>query len=381
LDGLEVRDRLSGVNLRTEWKGNLMAKNILLTGLLVLSELASIGTQLGAGAYAQTRTVPLAGDFQLAVAFSPQGTAAASAGSGGRIKVWDPRTGKQIHVILSPDSRIQRTLAFSPDGKILAAGGDAGKVRLYDLDSGKETQAFGDHVGFVKAMTFSPDGKHLATSAVRFAHGAVEKAEIRVWDVGTGVLIRTWNLGNHEYSQSLSISPDGVLLASAEGSLQPIGPVRIRDLLTGAVVRSFNLDTGYVSLVAFSPDGKELAGGGPVERDVSELRIWDLESGKARLRLRKVGPNLESFSYSPDGHVLATACNGLKRQGAAAAEVRFWNLQNGELLRTSAAGEKSIPSLAFAPDGKTLILCDATGVVLIDASTGLLKSRLLTVPR
>ena len=53
-------------------------------------------------------------------------------------------------------------------------GGDGGSVCLYEVQSGKQLRVFGDHVGFVKALAFSPNGKDLATSAVRFAKGLAE---------------------------------------------------------------------------------------------------------------------------------------------------------------------------------------------------------------
>ena len=81
-----------------------MLKRILLAGVFVFSG-GFTGNPLAAAQNGQFREAPIDSDFQLAVAFSPLGTAAASAGKGGLTRLWDPRTGKPILVIPGPDSK------------------------------------------------------------------------------------------------------------------------------------------------------------------------------------------------------------------------------------------------------------------------------------
>src|SRR5687768_16253524 len=96
-------------------------------------------------------------------------------------------------------------ITFSPDGRTLATGNDYGTVWLFDVATRKPTAPFGEHKQAVTCVAFSPSGKVLAS-------GSFDTA-IRVCDVATGKTTAT--LDGHKYGvQSVAFSPDGKLLAS-----------------------------------------------------------------------------------------------------------------------------------------------------------------------
>jgi WD40 repeat protein len=55
-------------------------------------------------------------------------------------------------------------ISFSQDGKQLATVGDHGSVRLWNL-SGQQLAEFKGHQGVVRSLSFSSDGKLLATAS------------------------------------------------------------------------------------------------------------------------------------------------------------------------------------------------------------------------
>jgi WD40 repeat protein len=67
-----------------------------------------------------------------AVAFSPDGRTAVTAGWDNKARVWDVRTGKPIGLPLWHNHPVL-AVAFSPDGRTLATGPDGRGVRLWDL--------------------------------------------------------------------------------------------------------------------------------------------------------------------------------------------------------------------------------------------------------
>ena len=155
-------------------------------------------------------------------------------------------------------------VAASPDGKLFAVS-DAHVVHLYDAASKKELRTWQGLEGYsVRSMAFSPDGKVLAT-----ADGS---KDLRLWDVATGKLTRTFN--THSSAHSVVFSPDGKLLAVANESGQPQNKIWIDlwEVATWKKVATLEGHTQRVLALAFSADGKVLVSG---SQDTS-ARVWDL---------------------------------------------------------------------------------------------------------
>jgi WD40 repeat protein len=132
----------------------------------------------------------------LAVALTHTGRRIAAAGSDTDIRLFDVKSGALEHVL---DLEMScPAVAFSPDGKTLAAGSVDGTVTLWDADSGASHGTLARHACPVGAVSFSADGKHLASTALSM-NPATVTADARVWDLHTGtekvtpIGISAWN--------------------------------------------------------------------------------------------------------------------------------------------------------------------------------------------
>ena len=211
------------------------------------------------------------------------------------------------------------SVSFSPDGKLLATGGGkfgaVGAAKLWDVSSGKRVAEFPHRWNwdqFHSLVTFSPDGKLLTTM------GEAEVANL--WDVSSGKRVAVLNHG--DLVRSVSFSPDGKLLATAGRK------VNLWDVSSGehvALGLSWEFLGGF-NLVSFSPNGRLLATVGS-----TMVELWDASSGE-HVALLPRGPRqrFNSVSFSPDGRILAAGGDDFT------PVVALWNVSTGESIATLA---------------------------------------------
>ena len=146
------------------------------------------------------------------VDWSPNGTAIATVGEDGAVRVWDPETGEERYAI--PGGYI--AVRFSPDGSLLATAGQ--DLKVWNSATGEEVLAFDGHAGLVVAVDFSSDGSQLVSGG--------SDTLAKIWDVATGLEIQT--LTEHPRGVSgVAWSSDGTIVTVSD-----LGDVRlhIRDL-------------------------------------------------------------------------------------------------------------------------------------------------------
>src|SRR5262249_15330942 len=157
--------------------------------------------------------------------------------------------------------------------------------------------------------------------------------------------------------RGMDISPDGKWLAV--GSKDQM--VRLWDLASGKVLKTFTAPGPLLHEVRFSPDGKQLF----ASAYKTGYFLWDLSSGDRIVVAH--GINFRSVLFSPDGLRLA----GLSGEGK---EIRGWDAHTGESLwdradlgRPGGGGQ----AIEFSPDGQILAVgFDDGKIVLLDSQTG-----------
>jgi WD40 repeat protein len=152
-------------------------------------------------------------------------------------------------------------LALGPDGNTLALTGSYSRAPttiLYDLGA-KEVRARLEHTDYPFAVAFSPDGKHLATTAGR---------SVWLWDVAAGQAITRFP-AFRRYAEAVAFHPAGRLLAAGGRD----GEVQVYDADAVRPVVRFDWDIGTVHGLAFAPDGMTAAAAG----HDGAIAVWDLE--------------------------------------------------------------------------------------------------------
>jgi WD40 repeat protein len=318
-------------------------------------------------------------------AFSPDGTRIASAGSDGRVKVWDAISDRGVIPIPAPELSGGMD-PLSPDGRIGLAGRDTTTIHLWKAETG---EPLGEPIKLEhKAVNhdFTADGKRLVLTD--------EGKNVTIWNVSTSKRIHAFKHDGPEAPLRTALSPDGKWFA-CKG---PRGGLKVWDVDKGAEFRTFSvLDDQFL----FSPDNARLA----TAEKSGVVKTWDLATGrelwKAELPLRSFGVEL---CFSHDGNRLAAPCSDHKVRILDAASghevspplnclltqrlqfspdgkrlaaaipggtVKVWDLTTGQETLTLKGHTDRVNSLAFSPDGHRLITASEDMTVRIWDATPL----------
>lgn len=302
------------------------------------------------------------------VGFAADGELVVSAGSEGRLLVWNRDSGDLMTAFTVNGDADLRALAISADGQQALSGGDAdgtAVLRLWDLRSASIVIDLKGHTGrTVGVFVPQPDGvaRTILTGGVdddpRNPNDDEQKDNLRVFDIASGRTIQQLT-GHEDLVVDVDISPDGRLAVSGSAD----NTVRVWDLAagTGLIVGTHNTP---IRDVAFMPDGQSVVA---ISRGGQIIR-WNALATDDALQ-RYVDPaeterSLQALTVSRDGRYLLT--------GSDSRMVKLWDAETGAMLQTYQIEDRAVRALAFSPDGSKIIIGSVNGSLTLYATDGTL---------
>jgi dipeptidyl aminopeptidase/acylaminoacyl peptidase len=238
------------------------------------------------------------------VAFAPDGKTFASGGKDKIIRLWETATGKELRRYEGHQNWIQY-LAFSPDGKVLASRSTGQTLRLWDTASVRQVRQIDLQPYTSASVAFSPDSQLLAYPR----------------DVSSIVLLdlvsnkEVWRItGPIRWYRHLAFSPDGTILAVVSETNAGSHPLHLWNAANGKELRRLAKAVGSVWALSFSPDGRLVA----TAEGGYTLRIWELATRGERCRFSSPENKPSVLAFSPDGRTLA--------QGSEDITVLLWDV-------------------------------------------------------
>jgi WD40 repeat protein len=245
--------------------------------------------------------------FVWGVDWSPDGKWIAAASDGGTVMVWDALSGEasQTYEIAGAFC-----LNWSPESDRLVVGTKSGVLYVLDTLSEEITsQTSTDDL--IIAVKFSPLGELLAIGKLN--------GEVDVYETGGLELLNTLDedIRQRRDANGLDWSPDGTMLASAHQD----GAVRIWDVASGELIRSFRANYNWIRGIAWSSDGEIIAAAGS---DVG-VRLWEAETGEMLTESLEHDRPVWCVSWSPDGDYLATG-EGVYESKDSRSNLLIWEI-------------------------------------------------------
>ncbi len=290
---------------------------------------------------------------------SPDGSKIATASIDGTARIWDAETGRELLVLdasrtgddvigglfggKDPKPNPVKCVTFSPDGRYVATGSlsidlgfqDRGIITIWDLKDGQSIARFDDHAGIVMALDYSPNGQYLASTSMHELTLVLRRAD-------TGEVIQTMT-GHGSQIQSIHYSPDGRSIAAGDTD----GQVKIWDTSTFQPRLTIEAHNAVVYGLAYSADGTRLATSG---KD-GVVRVWDPETGTLQKELTGHSGATFGLDFSQDGSLIAS--------GGFDATVRIWDVHSGTERLALRRHTDTVWSVCFSPDPESKRLVSA----------------------
>lgn len=305
------------------------------------------------------------------VEFTPDGRSVLSGSRDKTVRLWDVATGQTKRVFTGHEGTVY-SVAITGDGARMATASLDKTVRLWNLSTGAEEGRLEGHEQRVFSVAFSRDGTRLATAS--------QDGTARLWDAASLAPIAT--LKHPVRVNAVAFSPDGRLVATAAGD----SLLRIWSTAEGREIRRLRGHQDWIWAVAALPEGErfltasadatarffDIADGDPVmrardrvltvafDRAGSRLAIgsadgvvavWDAVTCRERARKDLRAGRVNGVSFSPDGRLLATACD----KGVILLAQDADGLEDETRLEGAEAHDKRVHSVVFSADGGRLL--------------------------
>ena len=243
-------------------------------------------------------------------------------------------------------SRAVNAVALSANGRQALTGGQDNMLRLWDIPTGLLLRTLDAQANRISAATFFPDGQQILS-------GGGDNL-VRVWAVASGQTVKAME-GHTGEVLSVAVSPDGkrALSGSADNT------VKLWDVENGVLLRTFEGHSDEVLSVAFSSDGKKILS---ASKDKT-LKLWDAETGQLLKALEGHADAVTSATFSADG--------GQALSASKDKTLRLWDLASGQPLKTFEGHSDEVLSVALSRDGGRLLSASKDKTLrLWDAKTG-----------
>lgn len=277
-----------------------------------------------------------------------------STGQGGQYQRWNIQSASRLIAINLSGGETGVEAAISADAAYAALRGDAGPVRLFRLSDGLMLATSLENITMSGPLAFSPDGRLLAAGYADNTRDFYNANRVRVWRVpaGSGELsdlafelgAPSDGEGSEETLISLAWSADGGYIAAGFEDFRVV-VWRFQNGMGSPVYREM-LAESLPAYLAFAPlsdpaSAPRLAAGG--------LDVWDIgAAGGSIQRLASVDdflPGVYDLAFSPDDFTLALAGYGMIDMRTVASGDRWLGITGIE---------GAVNGLAYSPDGDML---------------------------
>lgn len=308
----------------------------------------------------------------------------ALAGGGGRIALWDVRTGQQTHEVASATEPFTALALSGDERRAIVAGADS-VLRVFELPEPPPPEGLAHRFRAsspVEAVAFSLDGYYVASG---------DQTDIRFWNIERAADSYSYDVDAPVGAIAFAPDNNQVLFATAQpnsrnnyvGLRYHTENKRTRFWEGKKNLRHLTAGGARLVAVAFMPGERRVL----AADDTGKVHLWELATENELLTFDVAAP-VTSLALSPDGehaiigakdtavrvwsvveqreehlllghtfHVQAVAFagNGRAASGGDDRTVRVWNATTGESVAVLSGHEGRVNAVALSADGKFVL--------------------------
>ncbi|OYP34608.1 WD40 repeat domain-containing serine/threonine protein kinase [Rhodopirellula sp. MGV] len=205
--------------------------------------------------------------------------------------------------------------------------------------------------GTVWSVDFDPVGGRVAA--------AIEDGSVRLWDINTQKVLRSFE-AHRGIAWTIQFHPERRLVATSGDD----GLVKLWDADSLEPIREWNAGSS-VRKVSFSPNGSKIVAG---DRN-GNVHVWSVDTGEELASVAQEG-SIFSVAWSGDGRLIATV--------GSDKEVRVYDAETLETRQTMHGHPGPIYDVAFAPTNNLLATVGwGKAMFMWNTATGELENELI----
>ena len=230
------------------------------------------------------------------------------------------------------------SFAISSDNQNIASGCIFSHgIKLWDVETGKLIKTFFGHTKLVTPVLFSSNNRQIIS-------GSHDKT-IKLWDVESEQLLMTFQ-GHTNDVGSVAISSDSTTIVSSSYASEIIG----WNVVTGKSI--WTIDDEFILLLSVAISSENQVVGGCWD---GTIQIWDLKTGELIRKFLGHTAAVNSVAISSVNKKIVSGCDD--------HTIKIWEFESGKLLNTLVGHDDRVRSVAISSDNQLIVSGSVDGTI------------------